>query len=109
MSIRPESRTQVVEMTEEIATEAAKLRSVARVGAWIRLAVRTVTRSYVIRHLDSPYSETWKVLTPAPAAFQIADFSRKRSFLIKKPAYLFTSDAAKCADKSLIVPTARRA
>ncbi len=31
MSIRPESRTQVVEMTEEIATEAAKLRSVARI------------------------------------------------------------------------------
>ncbi len=54
----------------------------------IRLAVRTVTRFYVIRHLDSPYSGTWKVLTPVPTAFQIADSSRKRAFLIKKPLYL---------------------
>ena len=50
---RPESRTQVVEMTEEIATEAAKLRSVARVVMTTLLCAALLA---VQRRITHPFS-----------------------------------------------------
>ena len=61
----------------------------------IRLAKHTVTRSYMIRHLDSPFWGMVEGPNSIPNSIPDCRFLSKESFSNSKPSYLFTTEASK--------------